>query len=119
MPNRTLRSKVILFAVVSIAAAAAFAPSIYAQVFCSPAQWSGVGTQIVRGVVEKPSAGDLAVRFPVPFPAPPVVVVSPHWIREVGHTETIKSVTNTGFVITSGNHSSGGQPFLVTWIAVL
>ncbi len=72
----------------------------------------------------KPKHGPtLTIDFSVEFETAPVVLVSSFWDgsdSEVGHAETIRKITQTGFQVISGNQTPPGdlQPYKVNWIAI-
>jgi len=73
---------------------------------------------IQSGKVLKKNPGMLSVNFPRPFSTAPNVVVSPFWENqdmEVGHDETIDSITTHGFTLASKNAAPN---YYVNWIAV-
>ena len=74
---------------------------------------------IQSGTVNKTNSGARSVSFPTPFSSPPTVVVSSFWKNptqiDVGAVETITSISQNGFTISSANQSSS---YYVTWIAV-
>ena len=70
---------------------------------------------IQTGMVNKTSVGELIIHFDKDFKYPPTVVISPVWRQEVGHSETIKNISDSQFTIVSDNHAS---EYHVTWIAI-
>jgi hypothetical protein len=74
------------------------------------------------GIVRKRLQGSMTIKFNVPFPVVPVVVISPY--LQVGHgqpgmqvpnVETINDTETDRFTIFSDN---GGDNYFVTWIAI-
>jgi len=60
----------------------------------------------------------VTTKFPQPFHQLPTVVVAPHWENqgsEVGHAETIDTITHADFTVVSGN---GAPNYFVQWIAI-
>jgi hypothetical protein len=58
------------------------------------------------------------IPFPHPFQHVPTVVVSSHWQNqgsEVGHTETIDTITPVEFTVVSGNAAPN---YFIQWIAI-
>ncbi len=76
-------------------------------------------TQLIQsGSALKVSQGNLTINFPTSFSNIPIVVVSSYWINRsmsVSHIETIVSINNSGFVVSSDNAASD---YYVNWIAI-
>lgn len=73
------------------------------------------GSIVAIGKSPKPSGGTLPISFGVTFAKPPVVVVTPNWVGQVGCIETIVKVTENTFSVNSCN---AGTDYYVSWIAV-
>ncbi|AGA28446.1 H-type lectin domain-containing protein [Singulisphaera acidiphila] len=71
-----------------------------------------------QGGAANKNTGTLQINFPRAFAHPPVVTISPYWAgqgQEVGHTDTLSSVTTTGFTVVSANQAAN---YYVMWLAV-